>query len=123
MNSRNIKRIHNINEKFNRLFSHPLYVGAFLILCILFVLPYYGRLFVALLINVFFNRFIIYLNYISRLIIKPIHFIQVGVFYYILFGSIAMVYKIFNFFSGSKRAQNQWRPAVKHPEDTLRYQS
>jgi len=92
-------KIHHINERFNRIFSVPLFVGSFFVLCFLAVLNYHGRLFIALLINVLFNRPSTYLNYIAKLFAKPIALFQMVVFYFVIAGFYAIVLRAISIFS------------------------
>jgi uncharacterized BrkB/YihY/UPF0761 family membrane protein len=87
--------IHHINPTFNRFFSPLIFVFAMLVVFLMTILPYRGRIFLAFLINVFFNRPVVYLNIISRKLAYPLQKLNVFVVYFIIFGLFALIYKIF----------------------------
>lgn len=88
-------KIHNISPQFNKIFSGPLFVFSCFVVALMMVLPYRGRIVLALLINVFFNRPIIYLNYFARYLAKPFVVIHLGVFYFLIIGVHAFILVIF----------------------------
>jgi hypothetical protein len=63
-----LENIHNINKKFNDFFSVPLYYAGMLVTVILFFSPYFFRLFLAYIINIFFNRPVVYLSFFGKYI-------------------------------------------------------
>ena len=90
-----LNKIHHINVKFNRIFSPLIYLASVCVVILMVILPYTGRLTLALLINVFFNRPLIYLNLLSRKIAYPLQRINVFLIYGILFGAFALLYRMF----------------------------
>jgi len=98
-------RIHKIDWKFNKFFSKPLYLLSILITYTQSILPYSGRMILAYLINIFFNRPTVYLNIFAEKIWKRMHFIILLVFYFSFFWIYAIFYKIFKFFFWKK---NKW---------------
>lgn len=101
-----LEKIHHIHPRFNRLFSPLLWLAGALVTGLLLLLPYHGRLAVALLINVFFNRPMVYLNYAARWIARPLHHLNLALFYGFLFGLFAVVYGLFN----RRRTSVRWSP-------------
>jgi len=103
-----IDRIHNIDSRFNRLFSVPLQWIGLLITCILFISPYWGRVAFAFFINIFFNRPKVYLNLVLKRMGKVGNHIMIGIFYFTLFALYAIFYKIFYFIRKKKNAEGKW---------------
>lgn len=90
-----LNKIHSINSKFNRLFGPVIYLAAAVVVLLMVILPYSGRLALALFINVFFNRPLVYLNFISRKIAYPLQRLNVFIIYCTLFGFFALLYRMF----------------------------
>ncbi len=84
------ERIHNLNPTLARLFSWPLYVAAWVVVVLYAVLPYSLRLLVAGVINICFNRPMVYLNYLGRLIGQPMSYVTTTVIYLVVFGAYAL---------------------------------
>ena len=117
-------RIHHINHLFNRLFSVPLYLFSWAIVCLLVLMPYTGRLVIAFLINLVFNRPRVYLNYFSRMVARPLNMISTVVFYIGFFGIYSVIGRVFAFtrrcFGGGKVRSN-WHPAAKPTDERTGY--
>lgn len=90
-----IYKIHHINSNFNRFFSPLIYLFSLATVLLMAILPYHGRLLLALLINIFFNRPMVYINIISRKISYPLHKINVFLLYSIFIGIFALFYRVF----------------------------
>lgn len=94
MNSE-IYKIHNINSALNRFFGPLIYIFATIVVLLLVLLPYRGRLLLALIINIFFNRPTVYINFIAQKISFPLQKINVFFLYSFLFSLFAPLYRIF----------------------------
>jgi hypothetical protein len=110
--SKALEKIHNINPLFNRIFSVPIFIGAWITLVVYLFLPYALRIVFALLINLFFNRPIVYLNYFARFIARPLHLFWTSVLYFVFFGAYAIIGSVF----GLRRdkfgaASTRWVPS------------
>ena len=90
-----INKIHNINSAFNLFFGPFIYVFAAIVVLLMAILPYHGRLLLALTINICFNRPVVYLNMIAKKISYPIQKLNVLLVYGIIFGLFAPIYRIF----------------------------
>jgi hypothetical protein len=119
-------KIHNINQRFNKFFDFPLYFISILILLLFFFSSYHIRILISFLINILFNRPIVYLNYLSRFFAKPIQIILVSILYLLLFGTYSLFLKIFLFatFFRKPAQVSTWVSAEPHeiPND-LKFQS
>lgn len=87
-------KIHHVNQAFNKFFEWPLVTVGFFISVINLCSPYYVRVALAFLINIFFNRPLIYLNYIGEFVSKRLSWIFITLFYVTIFGFYALIYKI-----------------------------
>lgn len=89
-----MERSHNINFKFNKIFSGPLFIIAWLMTVILLFSPYWLRTAIAFLVNFFFNRPVVYHFYFFEKIGKKMNLIVITAFYFFIFGLYAILYKI-----------------------------
>lgn len=101
--SSTLERIHYINHWRNRVLGPFIFLGSVVTVLLLAVLPYRGRIFLALVINILFNRPIIYLNWLSRKIVLPVHAVQITLFYFLFIFPFAALFRIL-------RSQNADRP-------------
>jgi hypothetical protein len=83
--SENLRRIHNINEIRNRYLAVPIFVLAYLSLVALLFLPYRGRIVFAFLLNLFFNRWRVYGEYLSRWLLNPLRILHMAAAYFLIF--------------------------------------
>lgn len=102
------ERIHNLNPTLNRLFSVPLYVASFAVVVVYAVLPYSLRLLLAALINLFFNRPITYLNYVSRFISRPMGYIMMSVFFVVGGAVYGVPLTVAERLQRSRRRRSSW---------------
>ena len=102
------ERIHHIDSRFNKIFSKPLYYAAMLVTVINFLSPYSLRIALAFLINIFFNRPVVYLSLFAQKIGKKINFIVIGIFYFTVMGLYACAYKFFGLMNRQKNKSSRW---------------
>lgn len=88
-------KIHHINSRFNRVFDVPIFYAATFVTFLNLLLPYSLRTVLAFLINIFFNRPVVYLNFIAEKISKRINLLVLAVFYFTLFGLYSIGYKAY----------------------------
>lgn len=101
-------RIHHINPVFNRIFSIPIYVGAVLVTVVFFFSPYWLRIGLSFLINIFFNRPLVYLNYGARFIAKPINRAVMSIFYFLGVGIYALSLRMVRRFRPPRAGDSMW---------------
>ncbi|MCC6277599.1 MAG: hypothetical protein IT289_06775 [Oligoflexia bacterium] len=119
---KDILRIHHISQTFNRIFHWPLFFAGALVVILLLVLPYWGRIVLAFIINILFNRLTVYLTYFSKLIIKPMNWIHSGVIYFLLFGLTALGWKLTR--RRTLDTSTNWNSSVRNTQpNDCRFQS
>lgn len=113
-----LEKIHHVNPTLNRWLSVPIFIGSTITVILLLILPYRGRVALAFLINVCFNRPMVYLNYLARYVARPFAAVEMRVLYYGVFGAYAVLYRLF-----AKPAPRGWVPSQPQTKDDFRYQS
>lgn len=111
------EKIHHINRRFNRVFSKPVYYFAKAVTIINFVLPYSLRIVFAFVINLFFNRPIIYLNFFAKKIGKNINFVVISFFYIVALGVYAVFYRFFLLWRSGGRERRGWSDVIDVQQD------
>lgn len=111
------EKIHHINRRFNRVFSKPVYYFAQAVTLINFVLPYSLRIVFAFAINLFFNRPIVYLNFLGRKIGKNINFVVISFSYFVIFGMYAGFCRFFFLRRSGRREGQGWSNVVESQQD------
>lgn len=107
------ERIHNIDRKFNAVFTWPIYYFAKAVTVINFLLPYSLRIVFAFLINIFFNRPVVYLNFFAKKIGKKVNFVVTGIIYFTLFGVYAVLYRFVHVWRFVKK-ETAWEDSYGH---------
>lgn len=112
------EKIHNIDRKFNALFSRPIYYFAKAVTVISFLLPYGLRIVFAFLINIFFNRPVVYLDFFAKKIGKKVNFVVVGIIYFALFGVYSVFYRFIHLWRSVKK-ETVWEDFPEHPPKVI----
>lgn len=116
-----IEKIHNIHPGFNRFFDKPLFIAAAFITLIVFISPYWARIVLAFLINLFFNRPKVYLNWLALRIASPLQWMMFVLFYLTFFGVYAIIYKVFRRILRQEYGQPQWVDIKPSDQDAYWY--
>lgn len=108
-------KIHHVNKRFNALFDAPLYYIAGLVVFVNVLLPYSFRIGFAFLINIFFNRPLVYANFFAEKIGKKANGAMLALFYFTIIGAYACVFKAISYLH-KKNSDTNWMIA-KEEED------
>lgn len=114
-------RIHNVNSTFVKVFSIPLYFLSIIIVYLLLIFPYSFRIALAYVINIFFNRPIVYLTFFFEKFGKHINKIVITFFYLIILGFYSFFFRIFCFFS--KKKKSEWNEIDKDTKESYNFMS
>lgn len=114
-----LDRIHHRNPVLNRFLSPLIWVGALCVNLLVLILPYRGRVALSLIINVFFNRPIVYLNMAGQWLGTPLQRIQSALVYGVAMAPFVLVSRLLQ-----KPDQAKWLKAEKNTDtSTSKYQS
>ena len=113
-----LEKIHHIDHARNRWLGVPIFIGSAVTVLLLLILPYRGRVALAFVLNVLFNRPLVYMNFAARYIAKPFAAVEMRILYFVVFGSYALLYRIF-----AKPTRDGWVPSQPSSKDDFRYQS
>lgn len=125
MDKPSFERIHNINPQFNRIFAIPIYIVSLVVVLLLFISPYFVRLAIAFLINLFMNRPIVYLSTFAEKIGRPVNSLFFRFLYFSLFAIYAIGFQIWVRATGANANKSVRRPlkASGDEKEDLRFQS